>query len=107
LKRLGLFEKFDHIVCREDALQPKPAPHLYLALVEKFKVRYDETLAIEDSAAGVASARKAGLWCLAVSNESTREHDFSAAHHLIESLASQTLGQIYAGLRMGARGGKP
>lgn len=107
LKRFGLFENFDYLVCGEDAAAPKPAPYLYLVLVEKFKVRYDEVLAIEDSASGIASARAAGLWCLAVPSESTREHDFSRAHHRVESLAGQTLNALLAGLRMGARGGKP
>jgi hypothetical protein len=44
---------------------------------------------------------------VAVPNDSTRAQDFAQAHLRLESLAGQTLGMIYAGLRMGARGGKP
>jgi HAD superfamily hydrolase (TIGR01509 family) len=107
LKYLGLYEKFEFISCRADDTPPKPAPDLYLATLKKLNVDGDEALALEDSATGIAAARAAGLWCVAVPNESTREQDFSAAHLRLESLAGQTLAMIYTGLRMGARGGKP
>jgi HAD superfamily hydrolase (TIGR01509 family) len=107
LKHLGLYEKFEFTACRTDDTPPKPAPDLYLAVLKKLNVRGEEALALEDSATGIAAARAAGLWCLAVPNESTREQDFSKAHFRVDSLAGQTLGKIFAGLRMGARGGKP
>jgi HAD superfamily hydrolase (TIGR01509 family) len=107
LKHLGLYEKFEFISCRTEGTPPKPAPDLYLAVLKKLGVEGDEALALEDSATGIAAARAAGLWCVAVPNESTREQDFAAAHLRLESLAGQTLAMIYAGLRMGARGGKP
>jgi HAD superfamily hydrolase (TIGR01509 family) len=107
LKYLGLYEKFEFISCRTDTTPPKPAPDLYLAALKRLNVDGDEALAFEDSATGIAAARAAGLWCVAVPNESTREQDFAAAHLRLESLAGQKLAKIYAGLRMGARGGKP
>src|SRR5580704_8217833 len=75
LKYLGLHEKFEFISCRTDDTPPKPAPDLYLAVLKKFDVLGEEALAFEDSATGIASARAAGLWCVAVPNESTREQD--------------------------------
>jgi HAD superfamily hydrolase (TIGR01509 family) len=107
LKYLGLYEKFEFTSCRTDDIPPKPAPDLYLAVLKKLSVDGAEALALEDSATGIASARAAGLWCVAVPNASTREQDFAPAHLRLESLAGQTLAMIYAGLRMGARGGKP
>ncbi|HTQ29567.1 MAG TPA: HAD-IA family hydrolase [Opitutaceae bacterium] len=108
LKYLGLFEKFDFLSCRDaDDTPPKPAPDLYLAVLKKLKVNGEEALAFEDSSAGITSARMAGFWCVAVPNESTREQDFAWAHLRLDSLADQTLAKVYAGLRMGARGGKP
>jgi HAD superfamily hydrolase (TIGR01509 family) len=107
LKYLGLYEKFEFTSCRTDDTPPKPAPDLYLAVLKKLNVDADEALALEDSATGIAAARAAGLWCVAVPNESTREQDFASAHLRLQSLAGQTLALIYAGLRMGARGGKP
>lgn len=108
LKYLGLFEKFDFLSCRDaEDLPPKPAPDLYLAALKMLKARGEEVVALEDSSAGIAAARAAGLWCVAVPNESTREQDFKQAHLRLDSLAGQTLAAIYTGLRMGARGGKP
>jgi HAD superfamily hydrolase (TIGR01509 family) len=107
LKYLGLYEKFEFIACRTEDTPPKPAPDLYLAVLKKLNVDGDEALALEDSATGITAARAAGLWCVAVPNESTGEQDFAPAHLRLESLAGQTLAKIYAGLRMGARGGKP
>jgi HAD superfamily hydrolase (TIGR01509 family) len=107
LKYLGLQEKFDFTCCRTDNTPPKPAPDLYLAALEKLNVRGEEAISLEDSATGIAAARAAGMWCVAVPNDSTRAQDFAQAHLRLESLAGQTLGMIYAGLRMGARGGKP
>jgi HAD superfamily hydrolase (TIGR01509 family) len=107
LKRLGLFEKFEFICCRTDGTPPKPAPDLYLGVLEKLKVRGDEALALEDSATGIAAAHAAGLWCVAVPNESTCGQDFALAHLRLDSLAGQTLASLFAGLRMGVHGGKP
>ncbi|HTB81534.1 MAG TPA: HAD-IA family hydrolase [Opitutaceae bacterium] len=107
LKHLGLFEKFEFTSCRTDDTPPKPAPDLYLAVLKKLKVRGNEALALEDSQTGITSARAAGLWCVAVPNESTREQDFAQAHLRLDSLANQTLGTVFGGLRRGTRGGKP
>jgi HAD superfamily hydrolase (TIGR01509 family) len=107
LKYLGLYEKFEFTSCRTEDMAPKPAPDIYLAVLEKLGVLGEEALALEDSATGIVSARAAGLWCVAVPNESTREQDFTPAHLRLESLAGQTLALIYTGLRMGVRGGKP
>jgi HAD superfamily hydrolase (TIGR01509 family) len=107
LQYLDLHERIEFISCRTDDTPPKPAPDLYLAVLEKLGVHSEDALALEDSATGIAAARAAGLWCVAVPNASTREQDFTAAHLRLESLAGQTLAMIYAGLRMGARGGTP
>jgi HAD superfamily hydrolase (TIGR01509 family) len=107
LKYLDLHEKFEFICGRTDDTPPKPAPDLYLAVLKRLNLNGDEAVAFEDSATGITAARAAGLWCVAVPNESTREQDFAPAHLHLESLAGQTLAMIYAGLRMGTRGGKP
>jgi HAD superfamily hydrolase (TIGR01509 family) len=45
----------------DDVSRPKPAPDLYLHAVERLDVEAQATVAFEDSAPGVASARAAGL----------------------------------------------
>ncbi|HXA14364.1 MAG TPA: HAD family phosphatase, partial [Opitutaceae bacterium] len=39
LKRLGLFDKFEFFACHEDVTEAKPAPDLYLLVMENFRLR--------------------------------------------------------------------
>jgi HAD superfamily hydrolase (TIGR01509 family) len=104
LKRFGLFEKIEFLVCRDHATAPKPAPDLYLALLERFRVNADETLAFEDSGAGVTAAKAAGLWCAAVPTPSTRGHNFGSADFVVKDLAATPLAELFMQvLRAGRR----
>lgn len=105
LNRLGLRARFDLICCREDVAAGKPAPDLYLRAIRAFAVAPGEAIAFEDSAAGTLAARAAGLWTVAVPNPSTGEHDLSAAHLLIPSLADTPLEPLLE--RFGGAGAGP
>ena len=94
LARLGLTALFDLTCCRDDNPAVKPAPDLYLAVTRQFGVAPAEAIAFEDSTAGTLAARRAGLWVVAVPNPSTHEHDFSAAHLVLPSLAQAPLPQL-------------
>ncbi|HEY0944981.1 MAG TPA: HAD-IA family hydrolase [Opitutaceae bacterium] len=105
LKAFGLFERIDHLVCREDAAAPKPAPDLYATLGQRLGVNPDEILAFEDSGAGVTAAKAAGLWCAAVPTPSTLGHDFRAADFIVKDLAATPLAELFMNvLRAGRRG---
>ena len=91
LGRLGLLERFDVVRCRDHVERAKPAPDLYQAVVDGLGVTPEEAVAFEDSAHGVAAARGAGLWCVAVPNDVTRTLDFSDAHLLAASLEEVSL----------------
>ena len=94
LQRLGLFERFHFIACREDAHSPKPEPDLYRLVLQRFGLRGPEAIAFEDSAAGSLAAKRANLWTIAVPNESTAHHDFSHADLRVASLAEATLEKL-------------
>lgn len=68
LERAGLCNYFHAVVYGGDVQQHKPAPDPYLLAVEKLGVR--SALAVEDSNAGEASARAAGLDVLRVGTAS-------------------------------------
>jgi HAD superfamily hydrolase (TIGR01509 family) len=57
---------FDVIVTADDVEHPKPAPDLYLAACAALGAAPKRSAALEDSQTGVASARAAGLFTIAV-----------------------------------------
>jgi len=61
LRRLGWMEYFDAIVAGEDVSQGKPAPDLFLLAARKLSVEPHACLVFEDTEAGVAGARHAGM----------------------------------------------
>jgi HAD superfamily hydrolase (TIGR01509 family) len=86
LKRLGLFEHFDPIVCREDVQRTKPAPDLFLLALKKLNAGAAEAIVFEDSPNGAAAARAASIFCVVVKNPCTAQLPFSAGDHFAESL---------------------
>lgn len=96
LRRLGLFERFDFIACREDAASPKPEPDLYRLVLNRFGLRGHEAVAFEDSHTGSLAAKRAHLWAVAAPNESTAHHDFSHVDLKVASLAEVKLCDLQA-----------
>ena len=84
LESARLTEAFDVIVTSDDVARSKPAPDLYLLACERLGVAPADVLALEDSSAGVASAKAAGLTCIAVPQFA--ETDVAAADRIIDSL---------------------
>ncbi|MSQ24567.1 MAG: HAD family hydrolase, partial [Chloroflexi bacterium] len=103
LKRLGLSEQFQAIQCREDVAKGKPDPDLYQAAVAALGLVPAEAIAIEDSAPGVAAAKRAGLYCIVVPTNLTRRSSFDQADLVIDSLATLPLEGLLAKLRSGGR----
>ena len=83
LRRLGIFGMFDRIVSGEDVEFGKPAPDVYLRSAEVFGLSPGDCVAIEDSAAGMKSAKSAGFTCIAYRNGYT--FDYSCADYVVDS----------------------
>ena len=60
LKKIGLYEYFDHIVCADMVEHGKPAPDIYQYACEQLKEKPEHCMAVEDSPNGVLSAYRAG-----------------------------------------------
>jgi HAD superfamily hydrolase (TIGR01509 family) len=84
-ERFGLGSFFAGMITVEDVSAHKPLPDPYLAGAELLGVPPQYCLAVEDSTAGVASARAAGMYCIAAPSEMTLEADLSAADMRVES----------------------
>lgn len=73
----------------------KPAPDLYLAAVAELGVDPDRTVAVEDTARGVESARAAGLGAVvAVPSRLTVHHDLAAADLVLGALTDLDLATL-------------
>lgn len=86
LSRFGLLDKVGSLRCRDTASRPKPDPAPFAEAVADLGAEPAVSIAFEDSATGVASARAAGLTVYAVPNLLTRHHNLSAAHQVLASL---------------------
>jgi HAD superfamily hydrolase (TIGR01509 family) len=90
LQRLGISDRFDCVRCRDDVMAVKPAPDLYLAVLECLGVKAEEAVAIEDSPNGITAAKAAGMWCVAVPNVITGGLDLSRADTILTTLEGIT-----------------
>ena len=93
LERLGL-EGFDCVRCRDDVVNTKPDPELYLSVCACLGVAPCDALALEDSANGIAAAKAAGMRCVAIPNPMTVGLDLSAADLRLDSLADLRLAEL-------------
>ncbi len=57
---------FDAVVTGNDVKEGKPSPEPYLKAVEMLKIAKDECIVIENAPLGVESAKRAGLFCIAI-----------------------------------------
>jgi HAD superfamily hydrolase (TIGR01509 family) len=91
LERLGILGRFGCVRCRDDVNNAKPAPDLYLAVLDCLGVSPSEALSIEDSPNGVIAAKRAGMLCVAIPNSITATLDLSRADLVLRSLSDVPL----------------
>ena len=96
LTALQLSAFFECIKCSDDVPRVKPDPALYQAALTALGLQADQAIALEDSPHGVAAAKRAGLYCVAVPNPLTRELSFAQADLQLNSLADLPLERLLA-----------
>ncbi len=96
LGRLGILDHFDAICVKDDVQAVKPNPALYLLALERLGVEAGEAVALEDSPNGLLAARGAGLACVVVPNDLTRDFAFAEPHLRAQSLATISLEMLEA-----------
>jgi HAD superfamily hydrolase (TIGR01509 family) len=69
LERTGMLEAFSVVVGSDDVMRPKPAPDVYVRACELLGCTGGSATAIEASMPGVASARGAGIYVIAVTDQ--------------------------------------
>jgi HAD superfamily hydrolase (TIGR01509 family) len=87
LQRLGIFDRFEHIVCADDVTRTKPSPELFLLALSKLKLRANQAVIFEDSPNGVKAANAAEIFVVAVPNPITTRLAFTGENLRLRSLA--------------------
>ena len=92
LRLAGLTECFQATVSSEEVARGKPAPDVYLEAARRLGIAAGRCVAVEDSHAGIRSARAAGMRVVAIPNPSypPDEEALAAADVTINSLAELT-----------------
>ena len=93
LHKLGRRDRFDIIVTADDVARSKPDPASYALAAERLGVAPGSCLAIEDTAAGLASAAAAGLQTLALTT-TTDADALTQAARVLPDLSGVTLDQL-------------
>ena len=81
--------RFEVVVTGADVSEKKPHPGCYQQALEALGVTPDVAVAIEDSATGLASARRAGLACVVVVNDYTRDEDMADAQLVLDGVDAE------------------
>jgi HAD superfamily hydrolase (TIGR01509 family) len=84
--RTDLRKYLDFVLTLEDYPRTKPHPDPYLTAMAQFGLEPDRCIVIEDSERGLAAATAAGLECLIVRTEWSKDGDFSKAYRVVDSV---------------------
>jgi len=80
-------ENIAFVLGAEDYGRGKPAPDGYLAAASKLDVDASECVVVEDSTAGVAAGRAAGMRVLGVDRNTVARQDFTGCDWLVHDLS--------------------
>jgi HAD superfamily hydrolase (TIGR01509 family) len=86
MQALKLNGTFEAIVSGDDVSRSKPDPEIYVTAARRLGVSPIECVAIEDAPAGVEAAKRAGMYCIAVTN-SVGRGQLRKADLIVASLA--------------------
>ncbi len=78
LKKIGLFEYFDAIVCADMVERGKPAPDIYAYACKSLNLAPNNTVAVEDSPNGCRSAYGAGCNVVMIPDLTEPDEELSA-----------------------------
>lgn len=83
-----LLPYFEMVLTSEDYRKHKPDPEPYVEAARRLGVAAADCVAVEDSERGVASAKAAGMRCIAVPHRLSRQGRLDPADQIVESAHS-------------------
>lgn len=81
-----LFDYFNAVATNGEVSNGKPAPDVYLLACERLSIEPKNAYAFEDTEAGIAAAKSAGLYCVAIPNAYSVHQDLSQADQQCDNL---------------------
>jgi len=82
----SIYNFFDAFATAEDVRRKKPFPDIYLYVINKLNLQSSECLAIEDSEAGINSAKSAGCGVIGLTTPFNTIDDLINADKIVKSL---------------------
>lgn len=86
LRKFGLNKKFDVVVTSEDFEKGKPDPEPFVIAAGMLGVNPTDCIVIEDSSAGVKSAKAAGMKCIGYVSPHSHRQNLSIADYVVQDL---------------------
>ena len=106
LRGLGLEDAFGVTVSASEVENAKPAPDLYLTAARRLGIPPDRCLAVEDSSAGTAAAKAAGMFAVQLRAASTALPPLPEADLVLDNLSEFDLSLLETPARDAQKKGK-
>ena len=84
--KINILDYFDVLVFGDEIEISKPDPEIYRKACEQLDMKPTQCVALEDSEAGILSAKNAGLYVIAVPNINMNTHNIKNADIRLGSL---------------------
>ncbi|WP_277585253.1 HAD family hydrolase [Psychrobacillus antarcticus] len=94
LGQLNIIDYFEIINTKDDVSKIKPDPELYSKTLMDLGLSPKETIVFEDSLNGLSAAKQAGIRCVIVPNNVTRNLKFENFDDRIDSMGEITLSEL-------------
>ena len=88
LQSFALRQAFQSVVSGAELPAGKPDPAVYLLAASRLGVQPQDCVVLEDAAAGVQAAKRAGMYCIAYRNPGSGRQDLSLADEIVEDIRS-------------------
>ena len=94
---LRIRNKFDAIITSEDIPgdRGKPHPDVYLLASQRMGIPPEKCLVFEDSLHGIAAAKAAGMYCVAVATSFRKEELEGKADDVIDDFTNVTINSFF------------
>ena len=83
---LNLYNSFHTVVAGDMVNEKKPAPDIYKKALNDLQVDPQNSVAVEDSQAGVSSAKNAGIFCFALENSYNDVYQMTGPDYILNTL---------------------